>query len=45
MVKIYANLIINKRRTIDTVPENLRKAVIEELRARGYNENGDPLED
>jgi len=45
MVKVYANLIIAKRRTIDTVPENLREAVIEELNLRGYDENGDPLEE
>ncbi len=45
MVKIYANLIIHKRRTIDTVPENLREAVIEELLSRGYDENGDPIGD
>ena len=43
MVKVYANLIIAKRRTIDTVPENLHEAVIEELLSRGYDENGDPI--
>lgn len=45
MVKVYANLIIAKRRTIATVPENLREAVIEELESRGYDENGDPIGD
>ncbi len=45
MVKVYANLIIAKRRTIDTVPEHLREAVIEELLSKGYDENGDPIGD
>lgn len=36
MVKIYVNLIINGRRTIDDVPENLKEAVIAELKRRGY---------
>ena len=36
MVKLYANLIINGRRTLDEVPENIKGAVIEELRRRGY---------
>jgi len=45
MAKIYANLIIHERRTINTVPEDIREAVIEELNLRGYDENGDPLEE
>lgn len=36
MVKVYANLIINGRRTIDDVPESLKESVIQELKKRGY---------
>ncbi|MFV0552915.1 MAG: CD1375 family protein [Anaerorhabdus sp.] len=43
MVELYATLIINKRRTINTVPSGLRGAVIEALLTRGYDENGDKI--
>ena len=44
MVRLYATLIIAKRRTIESVTEKFREAVIEELRNEGYDENGDPIE-
>ena len=44
MVTLYATLIIAKRRTIESVPEKFREAVIEELHNEGYDENGDPIE-
>lgn len=43
MVNVYANLIIAKKRTIDSVPSNLRDAVIARLLEKGYDENGDPI--
>ena len=44
MVRLYATLIIAKRRTIERVTEKFREAVIEELRNEGYDEKGDPIE-
>ena len=44
MVRLYATLIIAKRRTIESVPEKFREAVIEELSNDGYDENGDLIE-
>ena len=44
MVRLYATLIIAKRRTIESVPEKFREAVIEELLNEGYDENGNPIE-
>ena len=44
MVRLYATLIIAKRRTIESIPEKFREAVIEELHNEGYDENGDPIE-
>lgn len=38
MVNVYVNLIINGRRTIESVPESLREQVREELVKRGYYE-------
>lgn len=43
MVKIYANLIIKKRKTIEDVPHNLRQEVVNKLYSMGYDEHGDPL--
>lgn len=43
MVKVYANLIIAKRRTIDSVPKNLQKDVVDMLYSMGYDEHGDPI--
>lgn len=36
MVDLYVELIIKGRKTIDDVPSNLREAVEEELKRRGY---------
>ena len=44
MIRLYATLIIAKRRTIERVPEKFREAVIEELRNESYDEKGDPIE-
>ena len=40
MKDLYVALIIAGRRTIDTIPERYREAVIEELAALGLDENG-----
>lgn len=44
MVDLYAQLIINKRRTIDKVPKEKRQAVVERLRELGYDQDGRPIE-
>ena len=44
MVDLYAQLIINKRRTIDKVPKEKRRAVVERLRELGYDQDGQPIE-
>lgn len=43
MVELYAKLIIAKKRTINSVPKNLRADVIATLAEWGYDENGDPI--
>lgn len=43
MVSIYATLIINGRRTFDSVPKHLQAKVEAELKNRGYGTNGQPL--
>lgn len=43
MVAIYVALIIYKRRTIETVPAQLRDAVSADLTALGLDGNGDPV--
>ena len=43
MVDLYCALIIAGRRTIETVPERYRGAVIEQLAAIGLDENGNPI--
>lgn len=43
MVAIYVALIIYKRRTIETVPAQLRDAVAADLAALGLDGNGDPI--
>ena len=47
MIDLYVGLVIRGRRTCDVnnkkvklVPANLREAVIAELKAQGYDENG-----
>ena len=44
MIELYTTLIINKRKTIDQVPEALRNDVHMALNRRGYNRNGDPVQ-
>lgn len=41
MIELYCTLIINKRRTIDQIPEKFRQEVIEHLKKQGYDSNGD----
>lgn len=43
MVELYTKLIINQRRTIDKVPKDMQSAVVERLKALGFDTNGDPL--
>lgn len=40
MVALYVALIINGRRTFDSVPNKLKEAVKEELKSLGLDENG-----
>lgn len=41
MIELYAALIINGKRTIDSVPVRYQSAVTELLAAVGLDENGD----
>lgn len=43
MVVVYVTLIINGRRTFDSVPDKLKPAVKAELEALGLNQDGDPV--
>lgn len=43
MVTVYANLIIKKRRTFASVPDELKEDVKAKLLSLGYDENGDPI--
>ena len=43
MVNLYCSLIINKRRTLDDVPEKFKDDVIARLNELGYDTNGNPL--
>lgn len=43
MVDVYVKLIINKRRTLDQVPDVFKADVEAKLREYGYDTNGDPL--
>ena len=36
MIRIYANLIEKGERTLESVPEKLKKYVVEESKKRGY---------
>lgn len=44
MVELYAKLIIAKKRTINSVPKNLKNDVKKTLKDWGYDENGDHIE-
>lgn len=43
MIEIYCKLIINKRRTFDKVPDDLKKDVESRLKELGYDTNGNLL--
>lgn len=43
MVEIYYTLIVNKRRTIDLVPDKFKAAVEAKLRENGYDTDGNKL--
>lgn len=43
MVVVYVTLIINGRRTFDSVPDKLKPAVKAELEALGLNQDGEPV--
>ena len=45
MISIFCTLIVNKRRTIDQVPENIRDAVEAQLKKDGYDINGNLLKE
>ena len=44
MVEVYVTLIINGRRTFESVPSKLQNAVRERLEELGLDEDGKPLE-
>lgn len=43
MVTLYAQLIINHRKTIDQIPTSMRTQVIQKLIEMGYDTDGNPL--
>lgn len=43
MVTVYATLIVNGRRTFESVPAKLKEAVKAELEALGLNQDGEPV--
>lgn len=43
MIEIYCKLIINKRRTFDKVPDDLKKDVESRLKELGYDTIGNLL--
>lgn len=45
MVDVYATLIINKKRTYDSVPARLKEAVKNRLYELGYDTDGNPREE
>lgn len=44
MIEIYCKLIINKRRSFDTVPEEFKEDVKLRLAELGYDASGNPIE-
>lgn len=43
MVTLYAQLIINHRKTLSQIPTNLKAQVLEKLIEMGYDSEGNPL--
>ena len=43
MVDVYATLIINKKRTYDSVPDRIKEAVKNRLKELGYDTDGNPI--
>lgn len=43
MINLYCQLIINKRRTFDSIPDKDKSKVEARLSELGYNTNGDPV--
>lgn len=43
MARIYANLIIKKRRTIEQVPKMFKEETLDILKQDGYDGHGEPL--
>ena len=43
MARIYANLIIKKRRTIEQVPKMFKEETLKVLKIDGYDGYGEPL--
>lgn len=44
MVKVYYKLIVDRRRSFDSIPENLKDDVKKTLTDNGYNIDGTPVE-
>lgn len=40
MIEVYVQLIINKRRSFEQIPDNLKVAVTDRLAELGYDQNG-----
>ena len=44
MIELYTKLIINKRKSFDSVPDKFKDSVEDRLLDLGYDTNGDPIE-
>lgn len=43
MVELYCQLILNKRRTFDQIPDAFKDRVEERMEELGYDTTGDPI--
>lgn len=43
MIEVYCKLIINKRRSFEQIPDELKEAVENRLSELGYDQNGESL--